>query len=74
MIISVNTPLKNKEIQELLEEYSDRGIKFTFINKTGIKMMFEVTGTDVDGAINIAKKIIKDTEWGKAIYFYVAGN
>jgi diphthamide synthase (EF-2-diphthine--ammonia ligase) len=74
MIISVMTPLKNKEIQEILEQYSENGIKFTFVKKVAIKLLFEVTGTNVDNAISIAKKLIKDTEWGKVIYFNVVSD
>lgn len=72
MKIMIQTPLKNKEIQELLNGKEFGGTTFTFLEKKGIGLVFEISGTDPDAACSAVKQAIKDTDWGKILYFSVA--
>lgn len=71
MKIMVQTPLKNREIQELLDGKEIGGTSFAFVEKKGIALVFEVSGTDSDSACTVAKQAIKGTDWGKILYFSV---
>ena len=71
MLLSVNTPMKGKDITELLEAYNENGVSFKFLKKTGLRHDFEVNGIDKDEAISLVKKIIRATPYGSALYFSV---
>lgn len=71
MKIAINTPLKSDDIINLLNNYNDNGISFKFIKKTGIKLEFEVVGICDEGVCSLIKNLIKDTSFGKALYFSV---
>lgn len=72
MKIAVQTPLKNAEIIELLNETGADGVHFAYLEKQGIKMIFEAKGAkDAASACAEAKTRIKGTQWGKALYFSV---
>ncbi len=82
MKITIQTPLKNNEIKELLDGSELDGIRFTFIGKKGIGLEFEVENMNSDGnedmacadaACAAAKKAIKGEDWGKVLYFSVTG-
>lgn len=67
MKISVNTALQQNEIIELLDGQERAGIQFTFLEKQGMKLIFEVNCDDGDAAIKVAKSTIKATPFGAAI-------
>lgn len=71
MKIMIQTPLKNKEIQELLDGKELEGITFTFQEKKGMGLVFETGETNPETACSTAKRVIKDTNWGKILYFSV---
>lgn len=71
MKLFVNTPLMSDKIINLLNEYKENGVEFKFIKKTGIKMEFEVSNLDGQSAISLVKTLIRDTEFGKVLYFSV---
>lgn len=71
MKITINAPLKSDDIINVLGSYSDNGTKFEFINKMGLKLEFQVTGISGAEACTLAKDIIKNTAFGKALYFSV---
>lgn len=72
MKISISAPLKSDEIIDLLNNYSDGGVRFVFLGRTGpLKLEFEVTGIGVDAACALAKDLIKNTSFGKVLYFSV---
>ena len=71
MIITVSTPLKGKEIIELLSDYNENGISFKYISNKGIRYDFEVDGLEKDAAISLVKEIIRATQFGKVLYFSV---
>ncbi len=72
MKLTVNTPLKGKEITALLEEYKEGEVSFKFLAKTGLQYAFDVSGIEKDAACDLAKKLIKETEYGKVLYFSVS--
>lgn len=69
-MIYVNCAVQQDVIIKMLEEAQGE-IKFKYISKKGIKLAFEVSTTDLDQAIIQAKKIIKESSLGKALYFQV---
>lgn len=71
MKIAVQTPLKNNEIRLLLDGAEKDGVYFSFEEKKGISLVFEAEGANASAACGIAKKMIKDTDWGKVLYFSV---
>jgi hypothetical protein len=71
MIITVSTPMKGKEIIELLEGSKGEGATFKFIGKTGLRHEFEATGIEADAAVALAKKLIKSQPYGGVLYFSV---
>ena len=77
MRITIQTPLKNNEIKELLDGSELDGIKFTFIGKKGIGLEFEPESMNSEGNADAAyaavKKAIKGEDWGKVLYFSVTG-
>ena len=42
--------------------------QFTFKEKNGIKLFFEVEG-DPETAAQVAKQLIKEQPWGSVLYF-----
>lgn len=71
MKLIVNSPMMGDKIIELLGKHKDNGVEFTFIKKTGIKLEFEVNGIAGQPAIDLTKALIKNTEFGKVLYFNV---
>jgi hypothetical protein len=69
--IAINSPIMGDKIISLLSEYRENGIALTFIKKTGIRIEFEVSGIDGQSAIDLVKTLIKNTEFGKVLYFNV---
>ncbi|MDD2971155.1 MAG: hypothetical protein PHE02_03350 [Lachnospiraceae bacterium] len=74
MKITIQTPLKNEEIKHILDGYEKDGITFTFAGKKGIGLEFDVQGDSTAKAAALAKQKIKETEWGKVLYFSVQEN
>jgi hypothetical protein len=71
MKIFVNTPMMSDKIISLLSEYKENDVEFKFIKKTGMKLEFEVSNIDGPSASNLAKTLIRNTEFGKVLYFSV---
>jgi len=65
-VISINTPLQHDNIIELLE---NQGGQFTFVEKKGIKLLFETTIEDKAVAAKLAREAIKKEPWGTGLYF-----
>jgi hypothetical protein len=72
MKLFVSTALKAEDIKTLLAEYKESGVSYRFVKKTGLKMEFEVSGVEGQGAVDLTKKIIKSTEYGKVLFFSVS--
>ncbi len=67
-MITISSPMQQDNIKDLLSNYREGDVTFTFSKKEGIKLFFEVTGNPADAAIK-AKDLIKNTTWGKILYF-----
>jgi len=63
--------MKGDEIRTLLDGYAQDGGKFSFAEKRGINLVFEVEGMDAETACSAAKQAVKATDWGKVLYFTV---
>ena len=72
MKVYVSSALKGPDIIQVLSEYSEGGVSFSFVKKTGLKMEFDVAGVSGDAAIALVKKLIYDTEFGPGLYFSVS--
>lgn len=70
MMIYVNSGAMQDEIVELLEN-ADAKVRFHFIEKRGIRLCFGIDTEDADLAVDIAKKLIKESPLGKSLYFQV---
>jgi hypothetical protein len=72
MKLFVSSALKTGDIQELLGSYAEGGISYSFVKKTGLKMEFEVRGVEGQDAVDLTKKIIRSTDYGKVLFFSVS--
>lgn len=70
-MILVQSPLKRDYIKDLLDGKEFDGIQFTFNRQDQMKLFFEHTG-DAKDAAAAAKKVIKKSEFGAALYFTVS--
>ena len=68
MAVLVSSPLKRKEIKNLLTSYEGTDFKYSFIKEEGIKLYFDAEG-DCAKAVATAKKLITSTNWGRVLYF-----
>ncbi len=67
-MISIASAMKQEEIITLLEAYQGENETFTFKEKNGIKLFFEVEG-DPETAAQVAKQLIKEQPW---VAFYTS--
>lgn len=72
-MIELSAPISQDKMIELLDGAEKDGVTFTFKEKKGIKLYFDVNTEDVDGAARIAKNTIKAEDWGSVLYFQAAG-
>ncbi|MCX4169566.1 hypothetical protein [Enterococcus casseliflavus] len=70
-MIIVNSAMQQDNIKTLLESLSEDEIKYTFKEKKGIQLIFETTADDNEKAVKLAKDAIKNTDWGRVLYFNV---
>lgn len=68
-MISIASAMQQDAIKELLENYNEDGMTFTFKEKQGIKLLFETTAEDKNAAADKAKALIKAQPWGSILYF-----
>ena len=73
MVIIVRAPLMADRIKDSLDSNTFDGVVFSFVHKKGMEMLFTVSGDNLDelDVIAITKQAIKDTEYGKGLYFSV---
>ena len=67
-MIAVNVAMQQDKVIELLESLEE-GIKFTFKEKKGIKLLFTVDSDDQEAAVKMAKEAIKAQPWGSVLFF-----
>lgn len=71
-MIVVNCPLKQDEIVKMVEDIEIENKKeFKFVKKQGMKIYFESDYSDADKACATIKKVIKESELGRVLYFNV---
>ncbi|HHA4364607.1 TPA: hypothetical protein ACOBWD_000729 [Enterococcus faecium] len=68
-MITIASAMQQDEIKELLEGYNEEGMTFTFKEKQGIKLFFEISAEDPEVAAKKAKELIKAQPWGTVLYF-----
>lgn len=69
-MITINSAMQQENIKALLAAIDQDGITYTFKDKKGIALIFDVTG-DKEAAIRLAKEAIKAEDWGRVLYFNV---
>lgn len=69
-MLYISSAMKHQEIIDLLENL-EGSTSYKFIEKKGIKLSFEIAGEVGQAAVDTAKGAIKDTSFGKALYFQV---
>ncbi len=67
-MIGISSAMQQEDIKKLLEGYTGDDFSYTFKDKKGIQLRFEVTG-DPDAAAKKAKAMIKAEPWGSILYF-----
>ncbi|MEI5991323.1 hypothetical protein [Enterococcus crotali] len=70
-MITIASAMQQEEIKNLLENYDGGDFTYTFKEKKGIKLAFDVTG-DKEEAAKKAKEIIKAQPWGGVLFFQAA--
>ena len=70
-MICVQSPLKREYIIELLNNKIHDDIEFQYDRTEQMKIFFNHTG-DADHAASLAKKVIKKSEFGSALFFTVS--
>lgn len=68
-MILLNAPIQQDKIIDTLTHYSENGVSYKFIKKNGMKLYFESTLENEEEAAQLAKKIIKGTDYGAILYF-----
>lgn len=68
-MIRISSPLRQDEIIELLNAYTDGDVSFTFKEKKGIALLFETNADDLEKAAKLAKAHIKEQSWGSVLSF-----
>ncbi|MDR0381893.1 MAG: hypothetical protein LBH86_07895 [Oscillospiraceae bacterium] len=64
--------MKGKEITDILTNYTQDGVSFVFLHRSGLNYTFEVEGLEGEAAVTLVKELIRATEYGKVLYFSVA--
>lgn len=68
-MIEISAAVHQNKIIELLNNYNEDGIEFTFKEKKGINLYFETNVEDLEKASGLAKSAIKNQPWGSVLYF-----
>ena len=72
MNIIVKAPMKTDDIKQLVHDSSREGYSFQFVGQKGFELEFSVTGEDQADPADVVKAMIKQTDYGKALYFSIA--
>ncbi|WP_071131794.1 hypothetical protein [Enterococcus timonensis] len=73
-MIEINSALSQDKIIEVLNSFEKDGVTFAFKEKKGLKLLFNVSGTeDFEDAARLAKSRIKEEDWGSVLYFSAHG-
>lgn len=69
-MITVNLPLKRKEVKEFIAGLTIEGHEYTFVKEEGIKLLYTDSNPDGSAGAAALKKALKD-HLGPAFYFNV---
>ncbi|RST94186.1 hypothetical protein CBF35_10760 [Vagococcus salmoninarum] len=72
-MIELNAPVQQDKMIEFLDGSEIEGVTFTFKEKKGMKLFFEVNSEDVEEAARTARNAIKAQPWGSVLYFQAVG-
>lgn len=72
-MIVVESGLKRDYIVELLDGKTIEAVSYKLVRQEGMKLYFEHSG-DSEQAAKIAKQIIKNSEFGPALFFRVTND
>ncbi|QCA29290.1 hypothetical protein [Vagococcus xieshaowenii] len=67
-MIAVNVAMQQDKVIALLENLTEN-VTFTYKEKKGIKLLFEVKGASAEEAVKVAKESIKAQPWGSVLFF-----
>ncbi len=70
-MIILNMPLKRDFYIEMFDEQTFEGITYKFVEAKGLKLSFTATGASEEDAGKLMKKLVKESKFGKGIYFSV---
>lgn len=69
-MVILQVPLKRDYVIQLLNGKTFENQTFTYVKQERMKIYFDVNGNQQQ-AVDIAKKVIKNSEIGSALYFNV---
>lgn len=69
-MVTVFAPLKREFMKELLDGHEYSGYTFTFKSQDGMQLHFTCTPDD-EKAVDVAKGVIRKSEFGAALSFSV---
>lgn len=68
-MIEISAGVYHDKIIELLNNYNEDGIKFSFKEKKGLHLYFETNTEDLEKASKLARSAIKKQRWGSVLFF-----
>jgi len=73
MVVILKSALMQDKIKDLLDGSTFDGVRFSFVEKKGIELTFDVSGDNIEtaDAAAIAKNAVKATDFGKGIMLSV---
>lgn len=72
-MITISSAMQQDNIKDVLTSYTGDDFSYTFKEKKGIQLVFDVTG-DATQAAAKAKELIKQESWGSVLYLQVIAN
>ncbi len=71
-MLTVSAPLMTDKVKDMLDGYDNDGITIRFVERSGMNLKFDVTGISGYAAVDLAKAIVRSSEYGNALYFGVS--
>lgn len=68
-MIEISAAVHQDKIIELLNNYNEDGVQFSFKEKKGINLYFETNLEDLERASKLVSSAIKSQPWGTVLYF-----
>ncbi|WP_182200259.1 hypothetical protein [Paraliobacillus salinarum] len=71
-MIEITSAVHQDKVIDLLNNYNEDGVEFSYKEKKGINLYFETNMEDLESASKLAKKVIKSEPWGTVLFFRVS--